>query len=182
MPASQTYERFPLGIVLLSNALSMSIYAVGIYVFATPGIWWVLLYVLYCLWMESRLLTKGCVDCYYYGKRCGLGRGRVCSLLFKQGVPGEFAKRELSWWDVAPDFMVSLLPLVAGIIQLVRGWSWLLAALLVILLVLSSVGNAIVRGQFACKYCRQREMGCPAEKLFAGRPGATDHTSHSSPG
>jgi hypothetical protein len=168
MPAPQTYERFPMSIVLLSNALSVSIYAIGIYVFAGLGLWFVVPYVLYCLWIEFRVLKKSCVNCHYYGKRCGLGRGRVCSLLFNQGVPGEFANREVSWWDVTPDFMVSVLPLVAGIIQLARGWSWLLAALLGVLLVLSSAGNAVVRGQFVCKYCRQREIGCPAEKLFSG--------------
>ncbi len=182
MQASQTYERFPMSIVFLSNALSMSIYAIGIYVFASLGPWWVVPYVLYCLWMEFRLLKKSCANCHYYGKPCGSGRGWVCSLLFRQGSPDTFAKRELSWWDLAPDLMVSLLPLIGGIVQLARGWSWLLIALLVALLVLSSAGNAIVRGRFMCRYCRQREIGCPAEKLFAGRSGATDHTSHSSPG
>jgi hypothetical protein len=24
-----------------------------------------------------------------------------------------------------------------------------------------------VRGQLACKYCKQRELGCPAEQLFS---------------
>jgi hypothetical protein len=43
-----------------------------------------------------------------------------------------------------------------------------LAVLLVVLVFLSLAGNAIIRGSFACKYCRQREIGCPAEKLFSG--------------
>ena len=74
----------------------------------------------------------------------------------------------MSWRDVAPDFMVSVLPLVVGIIQLIRGWSWSLAALLAVLLLLSSAGNAVVRGRFVCRYCRQRELGCPAQRLFDG--------------
>jgi hypothetical protein len=27
-------------------------------------------------------------------------------------------------------------------------------------------GNAVVRGTFACNYCKQKEIGCTAEKLF----------------
>lgn len=53
--------------------------------------------------------------------------------------------------------------------MLTRGWSWVLLGLLVALLVLSSMGNAIVRGSFVCKYCRQREIGCPAQELFGGK-------------
>jgi len=36
-----------------------------------------------------------------------------------------------------------------------------------ILLVLSFGGNAFIRGSFACNYCKQKEIGCPAEKLFS---------------
>jgi len=39
----------------------------------------------------------------------------------------------------------------------------------VALVMLSFVGNAVIRGSFACKYCRQREIGCPASRLFAGK-------------
>jgi len=31
---------------------------------------------------------------------------------------------------------------------------------------LFSVGNSYVRGSLACKFCRQRQLGCPAEKMF----------------
>ncbi|MGC9363291.1 MAG: hypothetical protein ACP5FZ_01840 [Fidelibacterota bacterium] len=41
----------------------------------------------------------------------------------------------------------------------------ILAALIVIIL-LASTGNSFVRGSLICKYCRQRALGCPAEKLF----------------
>jgi hypothetical protein len=25
----------------------------------------------------------------------------------------------------------------------------------------------MIRGSIACKYCKQRELGCPAEQMFA---------------
>jgi hypothetical protein len=48
----------------------------------------------------------------------------------------------------------------------VRDFTWLVVVMLAILVVLSLGGNAVVRGSFACKYCKQRQIGCPAEKLF----------------
>lgn len=67
---------------------------------------------------------------------------------------------------MVPDFLVVIFPLIGGIIYLVKDFDWLILALLVILAILSFGGNALMRGALACKYCKQRELGCPAEQLF----------------
>ncbi len=67
---------------------------------------------------------------------------------------------------MVPDLMVSLIPIVAGVILLVIDFNWLILAMVLLLLLLSSLGNGLIRGSLACKYCRQREIGCPAEQLF----------------
>ena len=64
-------------------------------------------------------------------------------------------------------FLVGLLPLAAGIVLLVQGWSWTLLAMLAVVLLLSTIGNCLVRGSLLCLHCKQRELGCPAQKLFA---------------
>jgi hypothetical protein len=71
---------------------------------------------------------------------------------------------------VVPDFLVFLVPIVGGVALLVRQFTWLLLGMLAILVMLSSVGNALVRGALACRYCKQRQIGCPAEKLFGKAP------------
>lgn len=166
---STTFERYPWSIILLSNALAFSIYGIGVYALSGLGWWFVVGYAVYCLWLEFGVLKKSCVNCCYYGNWCGLGKGKLCALLFRRGDPEAFAAAEASWRDVAPSFLVGIFPLIGGIVVLsTRGWSWLLAALLVALILLSSAGNAIVRGSCLCKHCKQRELGCPAEKLFGG--------------
>ena len=166
MQKEKTFENFPVWIPLLSTVFSLSIYAAGFYIFLQLGIPFAILYVLFCLWIEIRLLRKSCVNCYYYGKTCGLGKGKVCALLFKKGSLEKFARKEISWKDLIPDFMVLILPLIGGIIVLIRDFTWLILGLMVILVVLSTVGNAFIRGSLACKYCKHRELGCPAEQLF----------------
>jgi hypothetical protein len=163
---AKSYDHFPLWIVVLSNLLTLSIYIVGAVILLGVGIWLSGLYLLYCLWIELNVLQRSCVNCYYYGKVCGFGKGKLCTRLFKKGDPQRFTQKDISWRDLLPDFMVSIFPFVVGIILLVMQFSWLTVVLLAILVVLTLGGNAIIRGSFACKYCRQREIGCPADKLF----------------
>ena len=166
MENTRKYESFPVSMVLPAAVVSISIYAVGAYILAALAVWLCILYVLYCIWLEFRIMKHSCVDCYYYGKLCGLGRGRLCSLVFGKGDPQRFIDKEVTWADLVPDFLVAIFPMIAAVILLVRDFTWLILAMLILLLMLSFGANAVIRGSFACKHCKQRELGCPAERLF----------------
>jgi hypothetical protein len=167
MQNNKSYENFPLWIPLLSCALSLSIYALGTIIFSQLAMLFVVLYLMFCLWIELRILQESCVNCYYYGKTCGLGRGKLCALLFKKGNPEKFVDKEFTWKDLIPDFLVLIFPLIGGIIILIRNFAWLVLVLMVILAVLWLGVNALIRGSLACMYCKQKELtGCPAEQLF----------------
>jgi hypothetical protein len=170
MKETDSYESFPLPIVLLSNVVAIAIYVIGAYILAGLGIWWAVLYLVYCGWIEVRVYKHSCVNCSYYGKVCAFGKGKLCSLIFEKGDPQKFAQTQIRWFDLVPDFMVAILPTIGGIVLLATAFSWIVLALLATLLVLSFGGNALIRGSFACKYCKQKELGCPAEKLFSKGP------------
>ena len=163
---TSSFENFPWWMVVVCNGVGLAIYAIGFYLMSRLGTAWGLLYVAYCLWMEWRLLTGSCRSCYYFGKRCGFGKGRVCAWFFTQAAERRCGAKPISWRNVLPDFMVSLVPLGVGIAVLIRSFSWLVLLLIVTLVLLGSVGTGFVRGQLACRYCKQRELGCPAEQLF----------------
>jgi hypothetical protein len=166
MQNDEAYENFPIWIPLLAWVLSLSIYALGAYIFWSLYIPLIAAYIIYCLWIEYRILRFSCVNCYYYGKTCGIGRGKLCAMLFKKGNPESFLAKEIAWKDLIPDFLVMILPLVCGIVILIRDFNWLILVLMVVLVMLSMGGNALIRGSLGCKYCKQRELGCPAEQLF----------------
>jgi hypothetical protein len=161
-----SYENFPWRMVLTCNGVGLSIYAIGLYLVARLGILWAALYASYCIWMEWRLLSGSCRSCYYYGKRCGFGKGRLCSWLLNKNPEPASSKKPITWWQVLPDFLVSLIPLGIGIAVLIMNFSWVVMFLVIILVSLGSVGTGFIRGQIACKFCKQRELGCPAEQLF----------------
>src|SRR5512144_2085969 len=85
MTQALPFDRYPIRIVALANALSLSIYALGGLILARLG--WALLavYLLYLACLEVRQLATGCVHCAYYGRACFSGKGVIASWLFKQG-------------------------------------------------------------------------------------------------
>jgi len=165
MTKSKCYESYPFWMVLVTSLFSVLIYFLGAYVIYKLGIIWLILYLLFILFLEIRLL-KSCANCYYYGKCCASGRGKISSLFFKKGDNKKFAKRQITWKDMIPDFLVSMIPFVAGIVLLIIRFNWMLLIAVILLFFLTFMGNAFIHGSLICKYCKQREIGCPAEKLF----------------
>ena len=166
MEPVKTYEDFPFPMVLFAVLVTLSIYGLGVAILSGFGKSMAALYLLYCLGVEIHVMKMSCVDCAYYGKSCAFGRGKVAPFLFRQGDPKRFASKCISWKEFLPDMLLLLIPLVGGMILLIPGFSWSLAMMLVALVALSFGGNYLVRSKIACKYCKQRELGCPAEQFF----------------
>jgi len=160
------YENYPCWIMLISNFVSIAIYIIGAIIMSQIGLVWLVLYLLYIVWLEIRVMRHSCVNCFYYGKYCAFGKGKISSWFFKKGSPRNFINRSITWKDIIPDFLVSIIPLIVGIILSILHFSWLRIILIVLLVLVGSVGNGFVRGSLACRFCKQREIGCPAEKLF----------------
>lgn len=163
-------ENYPLAIVIGSNLLSLLIYGIGVFILLQFSIIWVIGYLVFILLLEFRLLSSHCVDCYYYGKTCAFGKGRLSSLFFWKGNPEKFSHMNVTWKDIVPDFLTFMIPILAGILLMILNFSWTVLILVIALFLLGFLGNAFVRGRLACRYCKQRELGCPAEQLF-GKPG-----------
>jgi len=166
MKQEKCFDNYPIWMVIISNLVSLSVYFIGGFLIYQIGFWWLALYILYILILESRLLSKHCVNCYYFGKTCAFGKGRLSALFFKRGEMAKFTKIKITWKDMLPDFLIPIIPMVVGVVTLIINFSWLILFLLILLFILGFLGNSFVRGQLACKYCKQREIGCPAQKLF----------------
>ena len=160
------FENYPAWIILTCNLVSLAIYAIGAVILSGISLWVSVAYLLFCLWLELRVMRKRCVNCFYYGKKCGTGKGRLCARLFKRGDPQTFAEKEASWKELLPDLLVSLLPLLAGIALSILDFTWFRTVLLALLIALTSGGTGFIRGNLLCKYCEQGRLGCPAAKLF----------------
>jgi len=145
-----TFESFPLWMVAMADAVAFGIYIIGAYIMFKLGAVFGWLYLLFYLIVEIRVMRISCIHCYYYGKLCGLGRGKLASLFFGKGDPKKFLEKKITWTDLIPDLLVSLIPFVLGIYILFKYFNWFLLILILILLFLTTFGNSFVRGNFAC--------------------------------
>lgn len=166
MESSECLESYPWWMVVLSNLVSLGIYGLGAFIIFQVGWIYMTIYLAFILVLEIRLLKGHCVDCYYYDKACAFGKGRLSAVFFKQGSAKRFSDKRITWWNMMPDILVALVPVIVGIVVLFMDFSWMILASVIGLLLLATVGNRAVRSSLACKRCRQRELGCPAENLF----------------
>ncbi len=167
METIQTYENFPARLVAAAILVNAAIYALGAFILAGFGSMMTAFYLLYCLGNEVHVMKKSCTDCYYFGKWCAFGKGKAAALFFKQGDPQSFPKKSMSHKDLIPDMLVVMFPLVGGIALLIRNFSWSIVIALVPFLAFSFYGTYLIRSRVACAGCKQRELGCPAERFFS---------------
>jgi hypothetical protein len=165
METARRYDNYPVWIIVISDLVSLSIYGLGFFVMFMLGFIYAVAYLLFICALEYRLMSRHCVDCYYWGKRCGFGRGKLSGLLFRKGDNSKFCT-VFTWKSMIPDMLVTLIPLITGIVLLVIKFEVLILIALVLLLLLTTSGNSYVRGRLTCSYCKQREAGCPAFDLF----------------
>lgn len=166
MGTTTTYDNFPPWIVMISNLFSLLIYILGVAITFQLSFIAAVSYLTLILAFEYRLISKHCIDCYYWGKICGFGRGRVSSTIFKKGDQTRFCEKEMSWRDIIPDLLISFVPLIIAIVLIIIKFNIILLSAAILLIVLTTAGNGLIRGKLTCKYCKQREFGCPADKLF----------------
>ena len=113
MSQSQTYDNYPHCIIFVSNLFSFALYLIGAIIISKFGLVWLAAYLLYIVWLEIKVMRKSCANCYYYGKYCAFGKGKLAALFFKQGNPEDFVKRQITWKAMIPDALVTLIPLIA---------------------------------------------------------------------
>lgn len=166
METVKTHEKFPIGVVMLSNLMAFIIYGLDLWIVYQTGLTFAILYGVFIGWFEYRLVSQHCVNCYYWGKTCGFGKGRLSAWLFKKGDSSTFACNPMTWREMIPDLLISFIPTVIAIVLLIYQFDLLLLSALLLLLAFTTFGNGFIRSSLTCKYCKQRELGCPAEQLF----------------
>lgn len=167
MKPVRSYEQYPWGIIALSNTVTLITYAAGIFIMFR---WhWIAgtAFAIYLAFLEFRLIKKHCVNCYYYGRYCAFGRGRISSWFFRKGEPDQFCHMHLTWKSLIPDLLTVLIPVITGIMLMILHFDLCILIAVIALIFLATYGNNLIRGTFSCRYCRQKELGCPAQELFS---------------
>ncbi len=102
-----------------------------------------------------------CTHCYYLGKYCNFGLGKLASFLFSKGDPSEFSDSKKVGITAIMSFGTMLIPVVVGLLLLVINLSIGTLGLLIGYILIGIVPNFLIRGDL-CEKCMQGDLGCPS--------------------
>jgi len=162
----KSYENYPWWSIVVSNLVPLGIYIIAGYVIFQFGLTWFLVYLAYFAILEITFYPQACVYCYYYGKWCAFGKGKVAALLFKRKEPQKFCERQAKLINILPELLVVIVPVVLGVVLLLRNFNLIILIIIVLDVLLWTFGNALVRGKLACPNCQQGEICCPTKDMF----------------
>lgn len=163
----QVFENYPFSTILITNGLTLLIWIVAVYLVWQLGMFWGVLFAVYLLALEFFIYKHGCSCCCYYGKRCAFGRGKIASFLVKIDDPQKFCQRKVTWLNLLPVVLGSLIPVIVGVVLLIRSFSWPILILTLIPVINWFFINPLVYGKLICLYCKQGRLCCPANDFFA---------------
>ena len=156
----QGAEEYPKSQILLGNLVMILWIALG-----TAACWFLyplagriyLVVAVTLVFLVLRWLV--CTNCYYYGKWCPIGWGKLAALLFKQGSIEKFSKS--LGVKLAPVVygLLSLVPLIFIIVALAKEFTAPKIIVLVLLLAVSYY-SAVGNRKKSCSNCKMRTI-CP---------------------
>ena len=151
-------ENYPVHIIIIHWIILLLAFALGIYIL--HGLHYVLaiIYIVYSLTALTLILPLSrCVSCFYYGKLCNTGWGKIAAYLFKKGDESKY----VDYYNYAIFLhLLWLGPLFVALLQLVRKREILALSIFVIYLFILFVEKIILK-KLGCKRCHLREF-CPA--------------------
>lgn len=166
MKKKSLFENYPWQTIVLSILHQLAIYVIAGIIIFDFNLAWFFLYLFYVIVLEITFYPRACVYCYYYGKWCFMGKGKVAALLFEKQNPQKFCERQANFKNMLPELLVVIVPIILGIILLIQSFSWFILVLIILDIFLMTWGNSYVRGKLACPHCKQGKICCPANKMF----------------
>lgn len=158
-------EKYPVSTVLIENLFMFLWIAVGTFlcwIFAPLVAWIYLAFGLTMVLCVMRILV--CKNCYYHGKLCHIGWGKLSALYCRQGELNKFGCG--IGGSIIPIFYgsMALLPLILGVISIIKAFSLINTGMAIIFLFIVAVSSVTLRKK-SCAICKMKNMcpGCAAK-------------------
>ena len=158
------FEEYPIIPVIAQNLFFLIYFSTGFIMMLPLKILGLpiisLLYAIFLVVMLLFVLRKHlCTNCYYYGKRCSTGWGKLSSLMFKEKSGNYELGIKLAGiiWGLA-----TLIPIIGSIISLILNFTTYRLGLLILFILLTPINFIFHKN--SCKRCKMRNI-CPASMV-----------------
>ena len=145
--------------LIFSNFLNFGTYTLGSIIMIYLGLFFLLVYVIFCALAILMFLKFICSYCPSYGKsRCPSGYGRLSARLFSRGDPRKFSKMFKLYIPVLS--IIWFLPLISAIYLLLDKYDLILTIILILFIIIGFVALPYYSRVHSCKKCPNRKK-CP---------------------
>ncbi len=152
------YHTYPKYVIIIRWIILAVGFALGIYILTEIKEMLGVIYVVYSLIALTFILPLSrCVSCFYYGKACNTGWGKVAAYLFPKG---DESKHVQHYNYAILLHLLWLIPLLASFFQVLREKKMLNLIIFLSYLFILLV-ERVAQKKLACTRCHQREF-CPA--------------------
>jgi hypothetical protein len=169
-------DAYPKHVIIIRWIILIAAFALGIYILSGIKDLFGVVYVIYSLIALTLILPLSrCVSCFYHGKLCNTGWGKVAAYLFPKGMNHVVdtkgmnhmihAKVDESKYVEHYNYAILLhllwlIPLLGSFFQLLRKRGMIVLILFIAYLFILLLEKIVLK-KLACKRCHQREF-CPA--------------------
>ena len=166
------YAEFPISTVIYNLTALGALMALGVVGALQFGTGVLMAYALLLAIALVGTLSTVCSRCAgYYGRRCGLGLGKVVAVLFPQRPAEEYLRTPAQFVIIVLLVAALAWPIIGNAILLARGFAVALLAQLLAALVLL-LAFTLPHPRLVCRHCRQGESGaCPIGRNMHGAMG-----------
>jgi hypothetical protein len=160
-------DTYPKHVIIIRWFILIVAFALGIYILSGIRDLFGVVYVIYSLIALTLILPLSrCVSCFYHGKLCNTGWGKVAAYLFPKGMNhAVHAEADESKYIEHYNYAILLhllwlIPLLGSFFQLLRKRGMIVLILFLAYLFILLLEKIVLK-KLACKRCNQREF-CPA--------------------
>lgn len=152
------YENYPKPIIIIRWLILVTAFVLGIYVLFEIHYTFAIIYVIYSVVALTLILPLSrCASCFYHGKLCNTGWGKIAAYLFKKGDESRY----VDYYNYATFLhLLWLVPLLVALLQLVRRRDIFVLSIFVLYLLILFIEKVVLK-KLCCRRCHQKEF-CPA--------------------
>ena len=158
---------YPKYVIIIRWIILVVTFALGTYILTDIKVLFGVGYAIYSLIALTLILPLSrCVNCFYHGKVCNTGWGKVAAYLFPRGMnhvvnTKEDESKYVEHYNYAIFLhLLWLVPLLGSFFQLLRKRGMIVLILFLAYLFILLLEKIVLK-KLACKRCHQREF-CPA--------------------
>ncbi len=151
-------DTYPQWVIFFRWIVLTIAFALGIYILSDVSPILGIAYVICGLLALTLVLPLSrCVSCYYFGKLCNTGWGKVAAYLYAKGDESQYQERYN--YSILLHFLW-MVPLLISFFQLTRKMEFRYAVFFLAYVLVLWIEKVVLK-KLACKRCHQREF-CPA--------------------